>query len=299
MEPRSSPPRRVTIVANPKLAEAFATMAEIAALLGARGVSVVQGVLGDEHVRESVERQQAEVLIALGGDGTVLRAGHLCAPHAVPILGVNLGRIGFLTEVERSQWRPALEKLLSGDFWLEPHMTLNASLWRGDSMLGEWDVLNECVIGRGGMVRLVRLKAEIEGRYATFFAADALIVATPTGSTAYALAAGGPILPPELRNILLVPVAPHLSVERALVLAEGSSVTISVQTDHEAVFSVDGQAPVLMANGDRVVARAGQHTVQFIRFQDPGYFYRNLTPHMNRNPSTGLYDQDRQAGPAG
>ena len=283
MEPRSAPPRRVTIVANPKLAEAFATMAEIAALLGARGVSVVQGVLGDEQVRESVERRQTEVLIALGGDGTVLRAGHLCAPHGVPILGVNLGRIGFLTEVERSQWRQALEQLLSGDFWLEPHMMLNASLWRGDSRLGEWDVLNECVIGRGGMVRLVRLKAEIEGRYATYFAADALIVATPTGSTAYALAAGGPILPPDLRNILVVPVAPHLSVDRAIVLHEGSWVRVTVQSDHGASISADGQAPVEMLDGDRVDVRVGVHDVPFVRFQDPGYFYRNLTARLVQN----------------
>lgn len=283
MEPRSAPPHRVTIVANPKLAEAFATMAEIAALLGARGVSVVQGVLGDEQVRESVERRQAEVLIALGGDGTVLRAGHLCAPHGVPILGVNLGRIGFLTEVEHSQWRQALERLLSGDFWLEPHMMLNASLWRGDSRLGEWDVLNECVIGRGGMVRLVRLKAEIEGRYATYFAADALIVATPTGSTAYALAAGGPILPPDLRNILVVPVAPHLSVDRAIVLHEGSWVRVTVQSDHGASISADGQAPVEMLNGDRVDVRVGVHDVPFVRFQDPGYFYRNLTARLVQN----------------
>ena len=280
MEPRSSPPRRVTIVANPKLAEAFATMAEIAALLGARGVSVVQGVLGDEHVRESVERQQAEVLIALGGDGTVLRAGHLCAPHAVPILGVNLGRIGFLTEVERSQWRPALEKLLSGDFWLEPHMTLNASLWRGDSMLGEWDVLNECVIGRGGMVRLVRLKAEIEGRYATYFAADALIVATPTGSTAYALAAGGPILPPELRNILLLPICPHLSLDRPVVLSEGATVSFQVQADHPPILTVDGQFEIALAEGDSMVVKASPHISRFAHVEDRDYFYRTLMERL-------------------
>ncbi|MCK4978113.1 MAG: NAD(+)/NADH kinase, partial [Anaerolineales bacterium] len=108
-----------------------------------------------------------------------------------------------------------------------------------------------------------------------------------TGSTAYALAAGGPILPPELRNILLVPIAPHLSIDRAIVLAEGSSVNITVHTDHQAVLSVDGQAPVRLTDGDQVEVRTSDHTVQFVRFQDPGYFYRNLTPHMNQNPSTG------------
>jgi NAD+ kinase len=290
MDDRPSAPRRVTLVANPKLAEAFSTMTEMAALLSGRGLSVVQGVLGDDLVRESIEHRQADVLIALGGDGTVLRAGNLCAPHAVPILGVNLGRIGFLTEIERGEWRPAIETLLAGDFWLEPHMMLNASLWRGEARLGEWDVLNECVIGRGGMVRLVRLTAEIDGRYATQFAADALIVATPTGSTAYALAAGGPILPPDLRNILVVPVAPHLSIDRAIVLHEGSWVRVTVYSDHGASISPDGQAPVEMLSGDRVDVRAGEHSVRFVRFQDPGYFYRNLTARLVQN-STPRVDE--------
>lgn len=290
MEAQPSPPRRVTLVANPKLAEAFSTMAEMASYLTGRGLSVVKGVLGDEQVRHSVERHQADVLIALGGDGTVLRAGNLCAPHAVPILGVNLGRIGFLTEIDRGEWRPAIEPLLTGDFWLEPHMMLNATLWRGEALLGEWDVLNECVIGRGGLVRLVRLKAEIEGRYATHFAADALIVATPTGSTAYALAAGGPILPPDLRNILVVPVAPHLSVDRAIVLHEGSWVRVTVYSDHPASISADGQTPVEVLQGDRVDVRAGQHNATFVRFQDPGYFYRNLTARLTQN-STPRVDE--------
>jgi NAD+ kinase len=116
--------------------------------------------------------------------------------------------------------------------------------------------------------------------------ADGLIAATPTGSTAYALAAGGPILPPELRTILLIPVAPHLSVDRAIILAEGSSVSLEVRTDHHAVISVDGQNPVDMKEGDRVQVFASDHSVSFIRFQDPGYFYRNLTAHMEKNPST-------------
>lgn len=283
MEARSSPPSRVTLVANPKLAEAFTTMAAIAGLLTDRGLPVVQGILGDDSVRESIEAHQVDLLIALGGDGTVLRASHLCAPHGVPILGVNLGRIGFLTEIDRGQWRPAVDRLLAGSFWLERHMMLTASLWRGEALLGEWDVLNECVIGRGGMVRLVRLKAEIEGRYATHFAADALIVATPTGSTAYALAAGGPILPPDLRNILVVPVAPHLSVDRAIVLHEGSWVRVTVYSEHPASISADGQTPVEMLSGDRVDVRAGRHNVNFVRFQDPGYFYRNLTARLSQN----------------
>jgi NAD+ kinase len=166
-------------------------------------------------------------------------------------------------------------------------MTLCAEQWRAAEMLGSWDVLNEVVISRGQSVRAIKLTASVDGRYLTTYVADALIASTPTGSTAYALAAGGPILPPELRNILLVPVAPHLSLDRAIVLAEGSSVSITIQTEHQAVVSVDGQAPIGITEDDRINVHAGKHTVQFVRFQDPGYFYRNLTPHMNQNPSTG------------
>jgi NAD+ kinase len=137
-------------------------------------------------------------------------------------------------------------------------------------------------------VRPIHLITRLDERYLTTYVADGLIASTATGSTAYALAAGGPILPPELRNILIIPVAPHLSVERAIVLAEGSTVSITVKTDHQAVLSVDGQIPVELKDGDRVDVFAGEHTLKFVRFQDPSYFYRNLTSHMNKNPITGI-----------
>jgi NAD+ kinase len=198
-----------------------------------------------------------------------------------------MGHFGFLTEIEQHAWREVMPRLLEGRYWIEKRMMLLAEHWREQQKLGEWDVLNEVVVTRGHLVRPVHLMARVDGQILTTYVADALIAATPTGSTAYALAAGGPILPPELRNILLVPVAPHLSIDRAIVLAEGSTVSIVVHTDHQAVLSVDGQAPVEMHSGDRVEVRSGEHIAQFVRFQDPGYFYRNLTPHMNHNPITG------------
>jgi NAD+ kinase len=265
---------------------------QIAAFLREHGVTADHGLLYDERLRQAVQAGDYEVLIALGGDGTMLRAGHLCGPSGIPILGINLGRFGFLTEIGQFQWPDLLVRLIEGDYWLERRMMLTAEQWRGnpqggDQRLGVWEVLNEIVVTRGQIVRPVHLIAQVDGHYLTTYVADALIAATPTGSTAYALAAGGPILPPEVRNILLVAVAPHLSLDRAIVLAEGSSVSIIVHTDHEAVLSVDGQVPIQMEDGDRVDARASEHTVQFIRFQDPGYFYRNLTAHMNQNPSAG------------
>jgi NAD+ kinase len=166
-------------------------------------------------------------------------------------------------------------------------MMLCAQQERSGGRLGSWDVVNEVVVSRGSYVRPVHLETSVDNRFLATYVADGLIASTPTGSTAYALAVGGPILPPELRTILLVPIAPHLSIDQAIVLAEGSSLSIVVRTSHQAVLSIDGQPPVQLADGDCVHVSAGEHDLMFVRFQDPGYFYRNLTPHMSHNPSIG------------
>ncbi|HNT23221.1 MAG TPA: NAD(+)/NADH kinase [Anaerolineales bacterium] len=285
MDPKSPIPRKIVIVAHPKVPEAAPEAKELAAYLQEHDTQTVHGMLYDEGLRKRVKAGEFDLLIALGGDGTILRAGHLCAPGELPLLGINMGRLGFLMEIHKQEWRSFIPRLLAGDYWLENRMMLTAEHWRAGEKQGSWDVLNEVVVSRGQTIRAVHIATMVDGRHLTTFVADALIAATPTGSTAYALAAGGPILPPELRNILLVPVAPHLSLDRALVLAEGSSVSMTVDGDSQAVFSVDGQAPVGLAESDRVDVFAGKHSVHFIRFQDPGYFYRNLTPHMGMNQS--------------
>lgn len=279
--------QRVAIAVHPQLPEAFVEAEAIVKFLNAKGIQTIHGSLYDEVLRYQVKIKEVDLLLALGGDGTMLRAGHLCAPHKVPILGINLGKFGFLTAIQRKEWRTAIIQLLEGDSWIEQRMMLTAEQMRGSEIIGSWDVLNEAAVSRAAIVRPVHLDTHVDGRFLTTYVADGLIASTPTGSTAYALAAGGPILPPELRNILLVPVAPHLSIDRAIVLAEGSEVTITVHTDHQAVICVDGQSPIPMLDGDQVHIRASEHTVKFVRIQDPGYFYRNLTPHMYHNPSTG------------
>lgn len=276
----------IAIVAHPRLSEAKEEAKKIADALKELGVQASCALLYDESLTRQIKESAFDLLIALGGDGTMLRAGHICGPSGLPVLGINLGHFGFLIEIRQHQWQDILPRLLSGDYWLERRMMLCVELNRDGEPLSKWELLNEVVVGRGQTVRPVQLVAEVDGRYLTTYVADALIAATPTGSTAYALAAGGPILPPELRNILLVAVAPHLSIDRAIVLAEGSSVSITVHTNHQAVLSVDGQTSVTLKDGDQVFARASDHTVQFVRFQDPGYFYRNLTPHMEQNPLT-------------
>lgn len=281
------PIKRIAVAAHPQLPEAIRLGAQIATTLEEQGLAVDYGLLYDDSIRQALNSRQAQILIALGGDGTMLRAGHLCGPVNIPILGINVGHFGFLVEIKHQHWREMLPRLLEGDYWLERRMMLLAEHIRSGQCIGRWEVLNDVVVSRGQMVRPVHLVAQVDGRYLATFVADALIAATATGSTAYAMAAGGPILSPELRNILLVPVAPHLSIEHAIVLAEGASVVIRVVTDHQAVVSPDGHTPITMEEGDQVDVHASEHTVQFIRFQDPGYFYRNLTPHMSKNPSTG------------
>jgi len=289
MPDTKKPLPRIVVTAHPRLPEAIEEANQVIADLSERGLPSEYGLLYDEALNRKVKSGAFDLMIALGGDGTMLRAGHLCGPADIPIFGINLGRFGFLMDIRQNQWREVMPRLLDGDYWLERRMMLSVEHCRSGNTISRWDVLNEVVIGRGQMVRPVHLVTEVDGRYLTTYVADALIASTPTGSTAYALAAGGPILPPELRNILLVAVAPHLSIDRAIVLAEGSSVVIMVYSDHQAVFSADGQVPVGLADGDQVCVRASEHTAQFVRFQDPGYFYRNLTPHMNQNPSTGGY----------
>lgn len=280
-------PKRIAVSAYNKMAESLSEAATIAEFLQGEGIEAAHGSLNDEGLRRRIKKNEFDLLIVVGGDGTVLRAAHLCAPSGVPILGVNRGRVGFLFQIETREWRGMLELLLAGKGWIENRMMLRAEHLRAGEPMGSWYALNDAVVSRGQLVRPVQVTASVDDLFLTTYVADGLIVATPTGSTAYALAAGGPILPPELRNILLVPIAPHLSVDRALVLSEGATVVISIQSDN-AVLSVDGQPPVALSEDDRVSIRAAEYTSRFVRFGDPGYFYRTITAYMNQNPALGL-----------
>jgi NAD+ kinase len=280
-------PQRPIVTSYPKMPDAFREAQAIAVYLKQKGLEAPVGSLYDEGLRKRVKSGEFDMMIAVGGDGTMLRAGHLCAPVGVPILGINYGRLGFLIQVERGDWPASIDRLLEGEAWIENRMMLKADLMRSGDTTGSWHALNECVVSRGQYLRPIRLSASADGHLLTTYLADGLIASTATGSTAYALAAGGPILPPELRNILIVPIAPHLSVDRAVVLAEGSAVDISVQSEN-AVLSVDGQIPVGLAEDDHVIIHAADYTARFVRFGDAGYFYRNLTAHMNQNSSLGM-----------
>ncbi len=253
---------------------------EIAAYLRQKGYRVDRRSSWEAKVlREIID--QLDMLIVLGGDGTMLRAGRITAGFGIPILGVNLGRLGFLAEVFPDQWRESIDKVLSGDYWQEERLMLEARLIRnGGQLVGHYDALNDVVISRGSLARLVRVDAVVDGSHLTTYKADGVIISTPTGSTGYALAVGGPILPPELKNILLIAIAPHLSLDRGVVLSEGTVVVLRVDTDHQAILTVDGQFEVEMFSGDRLEVKSSPHVAVFAHTRDRNYFYRTLMDRL-------------------
>lgn len=287
LPPRDQPaPRRMFLFSHSRLGASLPLAREMALQLRAGGITAE--IVTDKDALTTQTFEPGDMVVALGGDGWMLHAGRITAEAGVPVLGVNLGRLGFLAEVQPTEWRGVFDRVCAGDYWIEQRMMLRTELWRDDQHLQSFDVLNEVVVSRGAVVRPVRLETHIDGGWLTTYVADGLIIATPTGSTAYALAVGGPILPPDLKNILLIPVAPHLSMERAIVLARGSTVTVIVHVDHEAVISGDGAIEHPLNNGDRIISEAGPHSARFVRTQDPSYFYRTLMERMGKNPAAEM-----------
>jgi NAD+ kinase len=225
--------------------------------------------------------ETCQLLIVLGGDGTTLLAGRLTSQHDVPVFGVNLGRVGFLSEANPDAWQEKLAKVLNGDCWIERRLMLQASVIRNDESLANLTALNDIVVSRGGQVRVVRFHLFVDNDHVTTYTADALITATPTGSTAYSMAAGGPLLPPQLQNFLVLPVAPHLSFERPLVLHQEAKVKIKVQTEHVALVTADGQNAVELQDGDEVVISKHQCDSLFARVDGPSYFYNRLMQRLS------------------
>ena len=274
-------PKSFVILHNPKVSESEALAREIVAFLRSRGLAAESSSIDDEARR--AQASAVDMLIALGGDGTMLRAGRIGAFNGQPVLGINLGRLGFLVEVQPDGWRAALERVTAGDYAIEERMMLHASHCRDGAELRSYEALNEVVVARGTIFRPVRLQTFVDNEILTTYVADGLIVATPTGSTAYALAAGGPVLQPEMKNIALVPISPHLSFDRPLVLPPESVVDITVFTEHEAVFSIDGQASRPLEDRDSLRVRLSDHAARFVTLQPPTHFYKTLAERMAQN----------------
>jgi NAD+ kinase len=231
-------------------------------------------------------------VVTLGGDGTILRAVHVAAPLGVPMLGVNLGRIGFMTELPPDEALERVPHYLNGKAWVEERMMVQATIVpRSPSEpRRSYFGLNDAALGRAAVSRLVFVTVAVDGATLATYAADAIIIATPTGSTGYALSAGGPVLHPQAKSFLIKPVAPQIALNSAIVLHEGAVVTLTLGRDDQASLSVDGFLNVPLASGDTLEVRPSQHVARFLRMGPKSYFYSTLFQRLGYGRIAPPYD---------
>lgn len=217
--------------------------------------------------RDQMAARGLRLAIVLGGDGTLLAAARSVAAAGVPVLGVNLGTLGFLTEVPIDELFDALAAVESGTAGVQSRAMVYCEVIRRGSCIAQFDALNDVVVGKGTIARLNHCDVYIDSVFVSSYQADSLIVSTPTGSTAYSLASGGPILMPEVRALVITPVSAHSLTHRALVVPETSEIDIVVKTDDAAYLSIDGQIGMPMDDGDRIRCRKSEHHVKLLHFQ--------------------------------
>lgn len=229
-------------------------------------------------IPDSINRREipdlADIVLTLGGDGTFLSVARLVCEHDVPILGINLGRLGFLTEINRDEIYPMMEHLLTGDYETEERDMLSTKLYRKDELIAEFVVLNDVVISKGAVARIIDLRITANGSHITTVKADGLIMSTPTGSTAYSLSAGGPIVYPTLPLTIITPICPHTLTNHPIVVPNNMVVRVKlVPTDAMDVFlTLDGQGGVPLRMGDVIEVVKAEHTVKLIKSPFLDYF---------------------------
>ena len=213
-------------------------------------------------------------IVVLGGDGTLLRAAKELAFLERPVLGVNLGHLGFLTEVEVPDLLLALSSLLQGEYTIDERHLLSASVLRDGQQLARFDAMNDVVVAKGPFARLINLETFVDNAYVTTYPADGLIVATPTGSTAYSLSAGGPILAPDLSNMVITPICPHSFFDRSIVIDGSHQIKIRIRTIHrDTLVTIDGQEGHPLEDGDEVVVETSPITIRLIRRPGWSFFH--------------------------
>jgi NAD+ kinase len=250
--------------------------AELAHWLEERGhvalVEAESGFAGSQCSNGIALAKQADLLVVLGGDGTLIHASELCGQREVPILGVNMGTLGFLTEVPRERAVEMLDRALKGELQVSPRLMLSVEVRNGDEVLLSGAVLNDAVISKNALSRLATLEVSIDGHRATSYEADGLIVATPTGSTAYSLSAAGPIVYPTMEAILLTPICPHALTQRPLVLPATSPVRVRLASDSEMFVTLDGSRGVSLGVGQEMVVAPATHRTMILRNPDIDHF---------------------------
>lgn len=246
----------------------------------------------NENISDEVLKE-TDLIITVGGDGTILRSARIAVPHKVPILGINMGRLGFMTELRAKTAFDRLTAYLEGSGWLEERSMLqaqvvtHASLSKVTTNSTSYHALNDIVLGRGAAARLITVKASVDGADLTSYRSDAVIICTATGSTGYNLSAGGPILHPQADEMILKPVAPHVGLATAMVLPSSSTIVLTVESDDSAILSVDGYQDLIVEQGHAIKIQSSPDKALFLREGSPEDFYANLTRRLGFDAGQG------------
>ena len=268
--------KRIGILYHPMIEAAASLAEELKEFSVSKGVSVwLCSAWEGEQAREQVDN--TDLVLSIGGDGTILRAAQAVVPRSVPITGINLGNLGFMTELKAGEAKAKLSVLLAGEGWIDERALLEVELSAsGEEPPSRFYALNDVVVARGAIARTVRIEASIDGEVLTTYKGDGVIVATATGSTGYALACGGPILHPHSDEFLLLPILPHLSSSFSLVLSPAVTVKLCLDVNHRAVLSVDGHINLPLAGGAAVTVKHSSKKTRFLRVHPKTSFYSSL-----------------------
>lgn len=274
--------KQVAVVSRPAPPPAAQELADaMERLLVQAGVKVWRGIVPDNG-EFSRAVGECEMVFALGGDGTILQAANIASVHRVPIVGVDFGRFGFLAEISPQDTLANLPRFVHGEHWVEERAMLQAELLRNEEKVGQFQALNDIVVGRAFLSGVIEVMLKIDGEYVTTYIGDGLIVSTATGSTAYNLATNGPVLAPELRAIVLAAIAPHLSLLGHLVVPRTSIITLHVGTRKGASVTIDGQPDFQIEDKDVLTVTNSPNSAYFARLQSKTYFYQNLANRLRR-----------------
>ena len=280
--------KRIAIITNPERDKGFVHTKKIAQFLISRGAVVLTNTEGIDNASfvENIDDlvKKSDVAVVLGGDGTVINIGKICAKYNVPVLGFNLGRVGFLVELEKEEIE-YIDRILTDDYKIERRIMLYAEVIRGGEKVFSSEALNDAVISKGGIMKMVHLNLEIDNLHVNEYYADGVILSTPTGSTAYSLSAGGPVVLPELDCVVVNPVCAHTVTSRPLVISAESKVKVQVDMYHNeaVVLSLDGTESFELCDKDEVWIIRSKNTVDLIRFENKSYFDVLRTKLSERN----------------
>lgn len=272
--------RRVAIVSKPQKDELAALLPDLVLWMKDHGLEPILDTVsagyagaGSAAARHRLPEENPELVIVLGGDGTLLSAARVFAKTGTPILSVNLGSLGFLTEVRLADLYSTLEGWCRDCFTVDARAMLHGELWREGKLFAEHEALNDLVVAKGAIARMGDFRVTMNGSLAAVFRADGVIVATPTGSTAYSLAANGPILVPDVDALIVTPVCPHLLTIRPMVVRGDAQLTVSVEGIPDQTFlTVDGQEAISLKVGDELRCRRSRYSVQLLRLGATGFF---------------------------